>query len=104
MFLSQEDVHNYHRDGYIFVKNVFSPREVEIMLDAIENGSTISQNLNIRQDAQGRQTKLSIWHSLNNDVWAAASIHPRMVNNVRILTGEDMAFFHGKVMLKEARS
>jgi len=104
MYLSQEDVNNYHRDGYIFVKNVFSPREVEIMLDAIENGSTISQNLNVRQDAQGRQTKLSIWHSLNNDVWAAASIHPRMVNNARILLGEDVAFFHGKVMLKEARS
>jgi ectoine hydroxylase-related dioxygenase (phytanoyl-CoA dioxygenase family) len=27
-----------------------------------------------------------------------------MVNNIRILTGEDVAFFHGKVMLKEARS
>ncbi|MDB5079680.1 MAG: hypothetical protein JWP00_1604 [Chloroflexi bacterium] len=104
MYLSQEDVHNYQRDGYIFVKGLFSPEEVKIMLDTIESNSTINQHLNVRQDAQGRQTKLSIWHALNNDVWAAASTLPRVVNNIRILTGEDVAFFHGKVMLKEARS
>lgn len=103
-YLSQEDVFNYQRDGYIFVKNLFTPEEVKVMLDEIESSSTINQYLGIRQDASGRQTKLSIWHSLNNDVWAAASTNPRMVNNARILLGEDVAFFHGKVMLKEARS
>src|SRR5205823_4545204 len=28
---------------------------------------------------------------------------PRIVNNIRILMAEEIAFFHGKVMLKEAR-
>ena len=104
MFLSEEDVTNYKRDGYIFVKDLFSPREVEIMLDAVENDPTINRYLKGNQDGGGRVSRLSIWHSLNNDVWAAASTHPRMVNNVRILTGEDVAFFHGKVMMKEAQS
>ena len=74
------------------------------MLDAVENNSTINRYLKGNQDGSGRVSRLSIWHSLNNDVWAAASTHPRMVNNARILTGEDVAFFHGKVMMKEARS
>lgn len=104
-YLSQEDVQNYHRDGYIFVKNLFTPEEVAIMLDAInKDNRTINENLNASKDASGRQSKLSIWHSLNNDVWAAASTLPRIVNNIRVLQGEDVAFFHGKVMHKEARS
>lgn len=104
MFLSEEDVANYKRDGYVFVKDLFSPEEVEILLEATGNNATISHYMNGVKDASGRTSRLSIWHSLNNDVWAAASTHPRMVNNARILLGEDAAFFHGKVMMKEAGS
>ncbi|MBN9390637.1 MAG: phytanoyl-CoA dioxygenase family protein [Chloroflexi bacterium] len=104
-YLSEEDVVNYKRDGFIFVKDLFSPEEVQIMLEDIENeGGAVNHYLNARLDGSGRRAKISIWHSLNNDVWAAASTHPRIVNNIRILQGEDVAFFHGKVMLKEAQS
>lgn len=54
------------------------------MLDTIEENSLINKHLTLHQDAQGRQTKLSIWHELNNDVWGAASTCPRIVNNIRI--------------------
>jgi ectoine hydroxylase-related dioxygenase (phytanoyl-CoA dioxygenase family) len=104
-YLSEEDVANYKRDGYIFVKDLFTPEEVKVMLDDIENGDgAVNHYLNARLDGSGRKSQISIWHSLNNDVWAAASTHPRIVNNIRILQGEDVAFFHGKVMLKEAQS
>ena len=55
-------------------------------------------------DSSGKATKLAIWcHLGKRDIWTAASTCPRIVSAARILLGEEIAFFHGKVMLKEAK-
>ena len=103
-FLTPVHVADYKRDGYVLVPNIFSPREVELMLREVEGGDSVAQTTYGKEDAGGRQAKLAIWHELGDDIWAAASTHPHIVNAVRILMCEEIAFFHGKVMLKEARS
>lgn len=102
--LSFKDVSAYQRDGYVLAENVFSPEEVARMIYAIENGGRVSETTKDGQDASGKQAKLAIWHELGDDIWTAASTHPSIVNSVRILLGEDASFFHGKVMLKEAKT
>jgi len=104
MYLSPAEVANYDRDGYVLVPGLFSEREVQAMLRAVEGGERVAGHTHGRTDSGGKKAKLSIWHELGDDVWAAASTHPRIVNNVRILLREEIAFFHGKVMLKEAHS
>ncbi len=102
MYLAQHDVERYHRDGYVLVPELFTPAEVQALLAKIEGGGRVAEATRGKADAGGRTTKLAIWHELGDDIWAAASTCPRIVNNVRILMGEEIAFFHGKVMLKEA--
>ncbi len=103
-YLSSTDIENFDRDGYILFKNGFSDSEVKAMIHAIEGGDSLEQHTRIRIDAEGKKTKLAIWHRLGDDIWAAASTSPNLVNNVRILLRQEIAFFHGKVMLKEART
>lgn len=74
------------------------------MLREVEGGSRVAAMTRGNEDTSGKKAKLAIWHELGDDIWAAASTHPRIVNNVRILMREEIAFFHGKVMLKEAGS
>jgi ectoine hydroxylase-related dioxygenase (phytanoyl-CoA dioxygenase family) len=83
---------------------VFTPQEVAKMIDAVEHGDRVARTTRTNRDAEGKPSSLAIWHDLGDDIWSAASTCPRLVNNVRILLGEDAAFFHGKVMLKEART
>ncbi len=104
MFLTQQDVLNYERDGFVLVPDVFSGREVELMIREIEGGARVRETRHDMADASGKKAGLAIWNDLGDDLWAAASTHPRIVNSVRILMGEEIAFFHGKVMLKEANS
>lgn len=104
MHLSYQEVLQYQKDGYVIVENVFNEAEVQKLIQEIEGGKRVAESVNIRKDASGKTTKLAIWHELGEDIWSAASTHPRIVNNVRILLGEDAAFFHGKVMLKEAKT
>ena len=72
------------------------------MLAEVAGGGRVAATTRASTDASGSAAKLAIWHTLGDDIWAAASTCPRIVNNVRILLGEEIAFFHGKVMLKEA--
>jgi ectoine hydroxylase-related dioxygenase (phytanoyl-CoA dioxygenase family) len=101
--IDEQAVMDYHRDGYVLLDNVFSQDEVNVMIAEIEGGSErIQANLRKRADTTGRTANLAVWYSLEDDVWSAASTRPGLVNGVRMLMGEDVAFFHGKVMLKEA--
>lgn len=103
MYLTHEEVSDYHRNGFVLVKNVFSKPEVERMLEAVDKGDRVANTTRSTMDQSGRKVNLAIWHELGEDIWSAASTYPRIVNNVRILLGEEAAFFHGKVIFKEAR-
>lgn len=104
MYIDRTGVEAYNRDGYLLVENVFNEREVAAMIADVEGGQRVAGNTYNRADASGRKAKIAIWHELGDDIWAAASTHPGLVNGVRILLNEEVAFFHGKVMLKEAHT
>jgi ectoine hydroxylase-related dioxygenase (phytanoyl-CoA dioxygenase family) len=104
MSLTPEQVAAYDRDGFVLVEDVFSEAEVAAMLREVEGGERVSQTARGSADSSGKKAGIAIWHELGDDIWAAASTHPKIVNAVRILMREEIAFFHGKVMLKKARS
>jgi len=104
MYLDRQKVAEYQQNGYIILEKAFNQREVRAMLAEVERGERIAQTTIGRNDASGKQARLAIWHELGDDIWAAASTNPRIVNNARILMGEEIAFFHGKVILKEAHT
>jgi len=101
-FITMERMGDYERDGFVLLPDLFSPPEVAAMLGEIESGGRVVANTRGNEDTTGRKAKLAIWHELGDDIWAAASTDPRIVNGTRALLGEEVAFFHGKVMLKEA--
>ena len=100
--LIPEHVATYQQEGSLIVKDVFSEAEIAVMVEAVERGERVAGSSHDRDDGDGKVTRLAIWNDLGNDVWSAASTSPRIVNNVRILLGEEAAFFHGKVIFKEA--
>lgn len=103
-YLSQTEVESYERDGFVLIEKAFSQAEVDAMIASIEGGKSLEEHTRVRIDAEGKKTKLAIWHRLDDDIWGAASTSPNLVNNVRILLHQEIAFFHGKVMLKEAQT
>jgi len=104
MFLTDQHVADYHRDGFVLVERLFNAREVAAMIAAVEEGERVASSIFAPSDSGGKPSRLALWFELGDDIWAAASTCPRVVNNVRILMGEEIAFFHGKVMLKEAHT
>lgn len=104
MRMTHEEVAQYHRDGFLLVDNLFDADEVKRMILEVEEGDRVANTTRGSLDQTGKVSRLAIWHELGSDLWSRVSICPRLVNNIRILLGQDAAFFHGKVMLKEAQS
>lgn len=104
MYITREQADQYDRDGFLLVEQAFSAAEVEKMLAAVEGGSRVAASKYGSADSTGKKANLALWFDLGDDIWSAASTCPRIVNNVRILMREEISFFHGKVMLKEAHS
>lgn len=101
--IMRTDVDQYQRDGFVLKEGLFSPDEVRKMIHAVEYGDEAKTAYGT-SDKSGRAARLAIWFELKPNIWGAASTCPRIVNAVRVLLGEDAAFFHGKVMMKEAKT
>src|SRR4028118_293919 len=102
--LTHEQASQYDRDGYILVPDVFSPREVQAMISAVEGGVRVAEKAYDMADTSGKNARLALWNELGDDIWTGASTHSGIVNTARMLMREEISFFHGKVILKEARS
>jgi hypothetical protein len=50
-----------------------------------------------------QRARIAIWHKLGSNIWAVAPISPTLVNTARMLLGREIAFFHGKIILKEVQ-
>ena len=104
-YLTLEQHMSYQQDGFVIVDNVFNEQEIAAMIGEIEGGGgRVDDNLRKRADTSGRTANLSLWYDLGDDIWSYASTKPAIVNGARVLLREEIAFFHGKVMLKEAMS
>jgi hypothetical protein len=101
--LTLEQIQAFDRDGYVLVPDMFSPREVEILLANVTKDGRVTKHQWATTDTDGRTSKLSLWADIGDDVFGAVSSSPRIVNNVRMLLREDVYHWHSKVMLKEAK-
>jgi ectoine hydroxylase-related dioxygenase (phytanoyl-CoA dioxygenase family) len=101
--LNFDQVQAYDRDGFVLVPDVFSPREIEILLANVGKDGRVTKHSFDMPDAAGRSSKLALWGDIRDDVFGAVSSSPRVVDNVRMLLREDVYHWHSKVMLKEPR-
>jgi ectoine hydroxylase len=100
MRLTPAELERFRADGFVIKPSVFSAAEVAALLAASEDG-VVAANERPTFDAAGGKSRFSIWYDINQDVWGAASIDPRIVDPLEQLMGEDMAFYHGKIIFKE---
>lgn len=102
--LDEQQVAQYQRDGYLLVPDVLNREEITLLTDAIEGNGRVHTEGSETVDGTGKRVRLAIWNELTDDIWSAVTTLPGIVKRVRILLGEEIAFYHGKVMLKEPKT
>ncbi len=104
-YLSEEQLENYQKDGYVIVKNFCSKQEVNKLYSTALQDNAMANNALDLNDQTGKKTKLSLWFTPGNDVFGYLTRSERMVNAVGQLLDNKSAVchFHSKLMQKEPK-
>jgi phytanoyl-CoA hydroxylase len=103
--LSRQQVSDYHRDGYLIVRNFLSAEEAGKLHRIAVEDDTMKKHAFDLNDQQGKKTKLSLWYTPGNDTYGLLTKSKRMVESAAQLMDGDapVCHFHSKLMQKEPR-
>src|SRR4051812_32994051 len=76
--LTIEQTQAFDRDGFVLVLDVFSPREIEILLSHVTKDGKVTKHTGNMPDAAGRSSKLALWMDAEEDIFGAVSRSPRI--------------------------
>jgi ectoine hydroxylase len=101
MKLSQEQFAQFERDGYLFFPSLFSPVEIKALTDEVPRLFAQRRPENIREkDSDAVRTNFAA--HMYSHVFAKLARHPRMVEPVKQLFGEDVYMHQFKINGKVA--
>ncbi|HLA58147.1 MAG TPA: phytanoyl-CoA dioxygenase family protein [Puia sp.] len=102
LLLSEGDINTYRNSGFIILKNLFSPAEVEKMKTLAAADMDPSQ-LMVKADLTGNETKLKMWNRPADDLYGMFSRNARLVDNVEKISGEEVYIYSSKMIIKNAK-
>lgn len=94
----------FSRDGYVFVRKLLSAGEVELLLDTARADRAVESEALRRADGEGGVTRLHLWNRLADDVYSVVARSRRIVERMEAYLGDEVYFYHSKMMLKEPRT
>ena len=103
--LAQQQIADYHRDGYLIVRNFLNDEEISKLYKIATNDETLQKHAFDLNDQSGKKTKLTLWYTPGNDAYGLLTKSHRMVDSVNKLLDGDSAVchFHSKLMQKEPK-
>src|SRR5579863_4939548 len=103
--LSEEQIKNYHRDGFLVIKAFCNQQETDKLYTTAIEDDILTRNALDLSDLSGKKTRLSLWFTPGNDVFGYLTRCKRMVDSVADLLDNDSAVchFHSKLMQKEPK-
>ncbi|TCN59557.1 phytanoyl-CoA dioxygenase family protein [Flavobacterium circumlabens] len=103
--LSQTQVEDFHRDGFIVIKNFCSAEETQKLYNTATGDQNLINNALDLNDQTGKKTKLSLWFKPGNDVFGYLTRSKKVVEAVTDLLDSDapVCHFHSKLMQKEPK-
>jgi ectoine hydroxylase len=101
MKLTQEQLQQFDRDGYLFFPSLFSPAEIKTLTDEVPSLFAERRPENVREkDSDAVRTNFAA--HMYDRVFARLGRHPRMIDPVKQLFGEDLYMHQFKINGKVA--
>jgi len=95
---------SYERDGYVLLPSFLSPEETSRVYDVAKNDAVLGSRVVDRGDSNGFRTRLTLWYSLDDDIYSVVARSERIVDAVELLLGGTVAHHHTKLNQKEPRT
>jgi ectoine hydroxylase len=101
MKLTAEQLARFDRDGYLFFPSLFKPEEIKVLTDEVPSLYAQRRVENVREKT-GDVVRTNFAAHLYSYPFAKLARHPRMVEPIRSLFGEDVYMHQFKINGKQA--
>ena len=101
MKLTQAQTETFDRDGYLFFPSLFRPEEIKVLLDEVPALYAQRRPENVREKT-GDVVRINFAAHLYSAPFARLARHPRMIEPVRQLFGEELYMHQFKINGKQA--
>lgn len=99
--LSQEQIKQYHEDGFIIVSGFFKSEEIEIVRKACQGDSVAGAQTKFT-DGDGNFSQIAFWSELGDSLLGVLPRLARVVDAAEALLGGECYHWHSKLVKKEA--
>ena len=105
MLITQTQIDQYRKDGYLVLKNFCSKEEIDKLYSVALQDDAMKKNALDLNDQSGKKTKLSLWFTPGNDVFGYLTRSKKVIDAVAPLLDSDapVCHFHSKLMQKEPK-
>lgn len=105
MLITQTQIDQYRKDGYLVLKNFCSKEEIDKLYSVALQDDAMKKNALDLNDQSGKKTKLSLWFTPGNDVFGYLTRSKKVIDAVAPLLDSDapLCHFHSKLMQKEPK-
>ena len=101
--LTESLIADFHRDGYLFIRELFSSDEISALHRIAKADHQLASEAYVRLDANGAETKLAVRNELLDSPYSAVVRSERVARTMELLLGDEIYHYHHKMMLKEPR-
>ena len=103
MALTESQVAQFKADGYLIIRSLFDREEMGLLLQTAKNDRELIAHGFASKDAQGRESRLSLWNHPGDDIYGMIGRGRRIVDAMEQLLGGEVYHYHSKMMLKEPK-
>ncbi len=101
--LSDDQVRQYHEDGYVLVKRFFDAEEVSLLYRSAKEDNDLDKRSFGRADGEGGVVRLSLWNHPGDGIYGMFARCERMVRSSEKLLGGEVYHYHSKMILKDPK-
>jgi ectoine hydroxylase-related dioxygenase (phytanoyl-CoA dioxygenase family) len=98
--LTDEQIADYHRDGFLVVRKMFETDELAPLGEAYHDDPTVHGSIYGMEDKKGKAHPFNTWTELNDDIIGMIPRMARMVEGSEALLGECCYHWHSKFSVK----
>ncbi len=101
--LTQEDLKRYREDGYLLVRGMLSPAEVELLGKTAREDRVLDQHASGRADGEGGTVRLSLWNHPTDTIYGMIARSERFVGAAEQILEGEVYHYHSKMIMKDAK-
>ncbi len=101
--ISDSDVQRYNEDGYLLVKGMLSPAEIELLGRTAREDRVLDQHSYGKADGEGGTVRLSLWNHPTDTIYGMVARSESIVGSAEKLLGGEVYHYHSKMIMKDAK-